>query len=133
MTVNFFIQAQDCIRDKLVTGVQTCALPIFVLPEDAASAWLRSMISNNMVNELRLGYGGAPVIFWQNDLTRDMFSGPVANQGGFYLNVNNPTFITQASNSATPSARDAFNQAVENTLSWQKGSHSLSIGGAFSN
>jgi len=99
----------------------------------AASAWLRSMISNNMVNELRLGYGGAPVIFWQNDLTRDMFSGPVANQGGFYLNVNNPTFITQASNSATPSARDAFNQAVENTLSWQKGSHSLSIGGAFSN
>ena len=99
----------------------------------AASAWLRSMISSNMVNELRFGYGGAPVIFWQNDLTRDMFSGPTANQGGFYLNINNPTFITAASNSATPSARDAFNQSLENTLSWQKGSHSLSIGGAFSN
>ena len=99
----------------------------------AASAWLRSMISSNMVNELRFGYGGAPVIFWQNDLTRDMFSGSVANQGGFYLNINSPTFITAASNSATPSARDAFNQAVENTLSWQKGSHSLSIGGAFAN
>src|SRR6185437_5922833 len=24
----FFFQAEDCIRDKLVTGVQTCALPI---------------------------------------------------------------------------------------------------------
>src|SRR5205823_8730656 len=26
---NFFFQAEDGIRDKLVTGVQTCALPIF--------------------------------------------------------------------------------------------------------
>src|SRR5205823_12204952 len=25
---NFFFQAEDCIRGKLVTGVQTCALPI---------------------------------------------------------------------------------------------------------
>src|SRR5687767_15470877 len=27
--VCFFFQAEDGIRDKLVTGVQTCALPIF--------------------------------------------------------------------------------------------------------
>src|SRR3989441_7798470 len=27
----FFFQAEDGIRDKLVTGVQTCALPIFAL------------------------------------------------------------------------------------------------------
>src|SRR5256714_10825804 len=27
--VFFFFQAEDGIRDKLVTGVQTCALPIF--------------------------------------------------------------------------------------------------------
>src|SRR5579859_8217826 len=25
----FFFQAEDCIRDLTVTGVQTCALPIF--------------------------------------------------------------------------------------------------------
>src|SRR3989441_11727337 len=31
----FFFQAEDGIRDKLVTGVQTCALPIFhELPPD---------------------------------------------------------------------------------------------------
>src|SRR6266404_6797447 len=30
MWVVFFFQAEDGIRDKLVTGVQTCALPIFV-------------------------------------------------------------------------------------------------------
>src|SRR2546425_7487806 len=29
----FFFQAEDGIRDKLVTGVQTCALPIWVLRE----------------------------------------------------------------------------------------------------
>ena len=28
--LNFFFQAEDGIRDKLVTGVQTCALPIFM-------------------------------------------------------------------------------------------------------
>src|SRR2546423_5703144 len=28
MSIFFFFQAEDGIRDKLVTGVQTCALPI---------------------------------------------------------------------------------------------------------
>src|SRR5205823_7809407 len=28
--LNFFFQAEDGIRDKLVTGVQTCALPISI-------------------------------------------------------------------------------------------------------
>src|SRR5229473_5169440 len=32
----FFFQAEDGIRDKLVTGVQTCALPISILREPAA-------------------------------------------------------------------------------------------------
>src|SRR2546430_11207890 len=31
----FFYQAEDGIRDLTVTGVQTCALPIFVQDEDA--------------------------------------------------------------------------------------------------
>src|SRR2546425_3357907 len=30
LVVFFFFQAEDGIRDKLVTGVQTCALPIFL-------------------------------------------------------------------------------------------------------
>src|SRR2546423_5451839 len=32
--VFFFVQAEDGIRDKLVTGVQTCALPIYTELED---------------------------------------------------------------------------------------------------
>src|SRR2546430_10043016 len=36
----FFFQAEDGIRDLTVTGVQTCALPIWVLAEYKASgAW----------------------------------------------------------------------------------------------
>src|SRR5690625_1542280 len=30
MTVDFFFQAEDGIRDGHVTGVQTCALPIYI-------------------------------------------------------------------------------------------------------
>src|SRR2546430_7165224 len=32
----FFFQAEDGIRDLTVTGVQTCALPIFQLPPEQA-------------------------------------------------------------------------------------------------
>src|SRR5687767_15296807 len=32
----FFFQAEDGIRDKLVTGVQTCALPIFHVKDDGS-------------------------------------------------------------------------------------------------
>src|SRR2546429_1631881 len=34
----FFFQAEDGIRDVAVTGVQTCALPIFVIPGEVFSA-----------------------------------------------------------------------------------------------
>src|SRR5205823_7914288 len=35
----FFFQAEDGIRDKLVTGVQTCALPILPLFSSPVAAW----------------------------------------------------------------------------------------------
>src|SRR5687767_15096122 len=34
----FFFQAEDGIRDKLVTGVQTCALPISAIPSNLYEA-----------------------------------------------------------------------------------------------
>src|SRR5205823_11089795 len=33
LCIFFFFQAEDGIRDKLVTGVQTCALPIYLFHE----------------------------------------------------------------------------------------------------
>src|SRR5205823_10827771 len=37
--VFFFFQAEDGIRDKLVTGVQTCALPISFRPKNSTRLW----------------------------------------------------------------------------------------------
>jgi Carboxypeptidase regulatory-like domain len=102
-----------------------------------ASAWLRSMLRPNLVNELRLGYGGAPVVFW-TELKPEMWSGTVANQGGFYLNMNNvlpgptaQTGLTNAGSNATNQSRDAYARSIENTLNWQAGSHTINLGGSF--
>jgi hypothetical protein len=103
----------------------------------ATSGWLRSIIGPTMVNEFRIGYGGAPVIFAQNEFNRSLWDGSVANQGGFYLNMAQAMGITPTQNgmnagaNGTTSGRDAFHRIYENTLNWQKGSHSLNIGGSF--
>src|SRR3712207_7164281 len=49
----FFFQAEDGIRDIGVTGVQTCALPIFVVErrEAAAVAVLRRVGSDQALEE----------------------------------------------------------------------------------
>src|SRR5690606_12552248 len=39
----FFFQAEDGIRDFHVTGVQTCALPIFAIPEQPLAGALQSL------------------------------------------------------------------------------------------
>src|SRR6266404_7294471 len=53
----FFFQAEDGIRDKLVTGVQTCALPI--LSRYLSSAWKSrtgcSMLKASRDNKASLG------------------------------------------------------------------------------
>jgi hypothetical protein len=98
------------------------------------STWVRSIVGKNMVNEARFGYGGAPIDFSFRDFNPSLWNGSVANQGGYYLNFNNTNAfaMTNAGASGTPSGRDAYHRSVEDNLSWQKGSHSLTIGGSFS-
>src|SRR2546423_7227503 len=50
--VFFFFQAEDGIRDKLVTGVQTCALPISL--DDETAATLKEEISSSPFHRLPL-------------------------------------------------------------------------------
>src|SRR5205823_8213179 len=45
----FFFQAEDGIRDKLVTGVQTCALPILSICRSARANRERAMRRNWML------------------------------------------------------------------------------------
>src|SRR5205823_9360701 len=52
----FFFQAEDGIRDKLVTGVQTCALPILVeAAQVVALTMLRARLGADAAARLRLG------------------------------------------------------------------------------
>ena len=100
----------------------------------ATSGWLRSVISPTMVNEFRIGYGGGPIIFAQNDFKPEMWNGTLANQGGYYLNFNNTLSpLTNAGPAGNTSGRDAYHTTFENTLNWQKGAHSFNIGGLLAN
>lgn len=93
------------------------------------STSLRSTLTSSLVSELRVGGSGAPVQFFK-ELSPSMWSGPVANQGGFLLGISTAN-INNASNGATPSSRNASTWLVENTLNWLKGSHSFNVGGSF--
>src|SRR5205823_11236105 len=57
----FFFQAEDGIRDKLVTGVQTCALPILVIAVVEGQRYLVSMLGENVswVQNVRAAGGRA--------------------------------------------------------------------------
>src|SRR5699024_11895832 len=44
----FFFQAEDGIRDRNVTGVQTCALPIFSIP---TRAWAQKIYPEKTADE----------------------------------------------------------------------------------
>ena len=104
----------------------------------ATSGWLRSILGPTMVNEFRIGYGGAPVIFAQNEFTPEMWNGTLGSQGGYYLNLAQSMGFTQniqnymnAGGAGTTSGRDAFHHIYEDTLNWLKGSHSINLGGSF--
>ena len=89
------------------------------------SLGMRSTLSSSMVNELKGGLQWSPNNFFGN-ITRDLYE-PF---GGYRLNfptISDPT----TANQNNPAPRNTANYSIENTLSWQKGSHSLSFGGGF--
>jgi carboxypeptidase family protein/TonB-dependent receptor-like protein len=95
------------------------------------SSSMRSTLTRNLVNEARLGYSGAPVSFF-SELNPGMYTGTLANQAGFQLNF--PAVgsgLTRPSAGASPQSRNANSLLVEDTLNWLKGSHSISMGGTF--
>ena len=89
-------------------------------------ASMRSTFGKNMVNEFRLGATGGATQF-SPGLSADMWNGSTANQQGFQLTLNGG--ISNASSGPTPSSREASTKVIEDTLTWLKGAHSLSMGG----
>ena len=92
------------------------------------SGALRSTLSSNMVNELKGGGRWGPGYF--GDLASD---GPqtFADQGGYALALGNVgNTLTNWHTQTGQSWRSAYNWQIDDTLSWQKGTHSLSLGGS---
>ncbi len=87
---------------------------------------LRSTLTPRLVNELRGGVSGGSSLFNPN-LNLGMFSGPVANMDGWVLNIGGPG-IDNPYVMSTGSRRNAPTKVIEDTLSWSKGTHSLSFG-----
>src|SRR5687768_3828933 len=62
---HFFFQAEDGIRDVAVTGVQTCAPPIFLFPTFEAPDWVMKVF----VAAIAAGFPIALVLAWAFELT----------------------------------------------------------------
>ncbi len=103
---------------------------------EAYTGGFRSSLGQSLVNDARVAYSGAPVEFgpYHNP---EMYNGPLANQGRFSLGLNagcgnNCTLgITNAGPAFTPSARNATTLTISDTVTWLKGSHSISLGGEY--
>jgi hypothetical protein len=94
---------------------------------EAYTGSFRSTMTDNLVNEARVAFSGAPVQFGPYH-DRSMYNGPLANQGGFSLGIN-ILGGTSAGPSFTPSARNATTLTIADTVTWLKGNHNLSLGG----
>jgi hypothetical protein len=91
---------------------------------------LRSTLSPTMVNEARFGFNGGTVLF-RPELNLGQFTGPVANQAGFHLDLNSAIGVTSATRSTAASRRNSPLWYFGDTLNWTRGTHSLSFGGSF--
>ncbi len=95
------------------------------------SGSVRSTLTQNMVNEARVGYSGAPVTFF-GEMNVGMFTGSFVPQQGFSLRfptIN--TALTSPGNTPSPQSRNANSLLIEDTVNWLKGSHNFSMGGSY--
>jgi len=94
---------------------------------------VRSTLSSSMVNEGLVAWSGSPVTFF-GEFTPSMWSGTsVADQRGFRILFPTTAGMnpTNASGAATPQARNASTLLIEDTLTWLRGKHSISMGGSW--
>ena len=97
-----------------------------------AQASLRSTLTQNLVNELKIGGSGGATKFSPEIGVHQFLGTPVADQGGFFLDINGDALgIQNPAEDETYSAREATTRILENTLSYLKGNHNIQSGFAF--
>jgi hypothetical protein len=94
---------------------------------------LRSTLGRNIVNELRVGYSGAPVQFF-DEMNVGMYTGSVANQNGRSLIFPNVgSGLTSAGvTGPVPQSRNATDFTFDDTVTWLKGNHNITAGASWS-
>ncbi len=90
---------------------------------------LRSTFTPTVVNEARFGLVGGTTLFFPN-VNKGQFTGSLANQDGFSIGIG-AAGISGATVSTGPSRRNTPVKQFTDTLTWTKGSHSMSFGGTF--
>ena len=97
------------------------------------SLTLRSTLSSNTVNEVRLGITALGGFSY---FGADSSNGPATfqDQGGFAIdfpNFDNNNSLTNWWTSNTPSWRSSPTYEIAESMTWQRGEHSLNFGGSF--
>ena len=91
---------------------------------------MRSTLTSSMVNEVRYGATGGATLF-SPDLAIDMFSNAsLGNMSGYGIAWSAFKSISNPYPSTTNSSREGSTMLIEDTLNWQKGKHSLTLGGS---
>src|SRR5207249_8795640 len=120
----FFIQAEDGIRDRNVTGVQTCARPIYASGVATVGSWTLGMTAGtNTLTATAPGLTGSPVTFTATGapgapahLTK--FSGDgLTGQVGTTLSTPHTVLVTDANSNPVPNV----------TVSWAAASGGGSV------
>ena len=93
---------------------------------------VRSTLGRNLVNEARVGYSGAPVQFFK-EMNEGMYTGSIANTKGFHMAFPSVgPALTSPGAGPAPQSRNATDLAIEDTVTWLKGNHSITSGGSWS-
>ncbi len=96
----------------------------------SSSNTLRSTFGN-VVNEFRFSYQGSPVEFFNEQFDAGIWNQGFGGQGGFHLDLDDAAGITDAGPAPNAQSRNVKVFRLENTVSWQRGAHSLSAGASF--
>jgi Carboxypeptidase regulatory-like domain/TonB dependent receptor len=108
--------------------------PVEAGQESVRFSWsvpMRSVFTQNLVNEARVGYSGAPVKFF-DELNTGMFTGSLAPQAGYAIifpTVNST--LTNPGPTPAPQSRNATSFVIGDTLTYLRGAHSINLGGSF--
>jgi Carboxypeptidase regulatory-like domain/TonB dependent receptor/TonB-dependent Receptor Plug Domain len=95
----------------------------------SSSNSLRSTFGQNVVNEARVAFQGSPVEFFNEQFDPGIWNQAFGGQGGFHLTLGSG--LTNAGPAPNAQSRNVDTWRIENTVSWLKGSHSLSFGASF--